>query len=105
MAIEIVRTIDAPVEEVINRCQRVAGTKKWKAIASDSSMGQYTYKTPFSLRTFWGHYVDVSIQRLENSTLVTVWVGLAGIQMFDPTREGARVAREFIRDVLVQPLV
>lgn len=102
MSIEVVQSIEAVPSKVINYCRKVAEGRTWKVLSDTPETGSLIYKTPTSWLRWWGYYVNISIHQHGSSSLITINVELGGVQIFDLTREGTRLARGFTRDVLYE---
>lgn len=100
MPVEVVRVVDVSPRQLIDHCRTVGGERDWKILDDGPGVGGLIFKTPVSWMNWWGYYINVSLQRFGDSTLMTVSAELGGAQIFDPTREGTRLARDFVRDVL-----
>ena len=100
MSIESVQSIAASQATVLSACRAVAERRRWKVLSDVPETGDLVFKTPRTFAVMWGCYVNVSVQPNGVNVLMTVNVELGGIQILDPARDGARLAREFVRDVL-----
>lgn len=100
MPIEVVQSIEASVAEVIAGCRAVAEAHNWKIIGTRSAPDGLAFKTPMSWAALGGNHIDVSIQPQGRFTLMTVWAQSAALVNIDPTRQAARLARQFASDVL-----
>jgi hypothetical protein len=100
MPIEAVQSIEASVAEVVDSCRLVSEALGWRIIREAPANGSLTFKVPPTWLAFWGRHVDISVQQQGEFVLMVVWTEPAGPLSLDPTREGARLARRFIQDLL-----